>query len=93
MGYVPFCLTVNIVSGKNTHLFLTIYCRRYIHDKEFFNRLVDTADQIPTSQWSSGGNALVMANRMAMEGLEVLLGSRVSKRLSEMLNDDVIGRV
>ncbi len=65
--------------------------RRYIHDKEFFNELVTAAKDIPTATWVSGGNALAMANRLAMEGCEVLLGSLVSQRVKEMLHEHVAG--
>ncbi|XP_072032640.1 ADP-dependent glucokinase-like [Amphiura filiformis] len=62
---------------------------RYIHDQEFYKQLVAVSSEIPTAAWAIGGNALVMANRLAMEGCDVLLGGSVTPRLKEMLHDHV----
>lgn len=54
---------------------------RYVSDKAMFRRLVETADELPGVRHVLGGNAPVMANRIAKEGGVVLLAARLSNEL------------
>ena len=56
----------------------SVFCRRYVSNKQFFERLVDGAKKDENTRWAVGGNAPVMAKRLAMEGSEILLGARQS---------------
>ncbi|XP_002732054.1 ADP-dependent glucokinase-like [Saccoglossus kowalevskii] len=62
---------------------------RFMSDENFFAKLVDVAKDLPDSRGALGGNAPVIANRLAIEGCEVLLGGTLSKRYMKELNDGV----
>lgn len=51
-------------------------------NREFFLEMVSIAQKVKDARWAVGGNAPVMANRLAMEGSEVLLGARVSPNVN-----------
>ncbi|XP_071963749.1 ADP-dependent glucokinase-like [Antedon mediterranea] len=61
---------------------------RFVSDKSLFKTLVQES-KVPDTRWAIGGNAPAMARRMAMEGLEVLLGSRLSTKQMKELGTDV----
>lgn len=44
-----------------------------------------------STAWYVGGNAPAMANRLAKEGCEVLLGSRMSQKLRSELQEGIKG--
>ncbi|XP_022097325.1 ADP-dependent glucokinase-like isoform X2 [Acanthaster planci] len=62
---------------------------RYVHDKLLFKRLVAAARDMPEAKWTIGGNAPVMANRMAREGCQVLLGSVISDTIAKEIETGV----
>ncbi|XP_038074357.1 ADP-dependent glucokinase-like [Patiria miniata] len=62
---------------------------RYVHDKMLFKRLVAAAKDMPEATWPIGGNAPVMANRMAREGCQVLLGSIISDTIAKEIETGV----
>ena len=65
--------------------------RRYISNDTLFNVLTKTSLSLPETKSFLGGNAPVMARRMANEGAEVLLAARFTKELRETLPKSVRG--
>ncbi|KAG9344777.1 hypothetical protein JZ751_010464 [Albula glossodonta] len=57
-----------------------------------FSQLVEASRELPGNRWSVGGNAPVMASRMAMEGCDVLLGGSFSSDLTEVLSQHITGQ-
>ncbi|KPP59705.1 ADP-dependent glucokinase-like, partial [Scleropages formosus] len=68
---------------------------RYVLNDTLFSQLVEASREIPGNRWSVGGNAPVMAGRMAMEGCDVLLGANFSPDLTDVLSQhiSVVGSV
>ncbi|XP_067901406.1 ADP-dependent glucokinase isoform X2 [Heterodontus francisci] len=62
---------------------------RFISNDTLFRKLVKATQGLPRVRWSLGGNAPVMANRLAKEGCEVLMGSRLTPDLIEVLQEHV----
>ncbi|XP_070577567.1 ADP-dependent glucokinase-like [Ptychodera flava] len=62
---------------------------RYMADKNFFMKFVDVAKELSDSRRALGGNAPVMANRLAIEGCDVLLGASMSDKLMSELKEEV----
>ena len=62
---------------------------RYVSDKTMFRELVRIADELPGVRHVLGGNAPVMANRIAKEGGVVLLAARMSQELRADMDDGV----
>ncbi|XP_071079420.1 ADP-dependent glucokinase-like [Haliotis cracherodii] len=62
---------------------------RYISNETLFKELVDKADSLSHRVWSLGGNAPVMANRLAKEGLDVLLGARLTPNMAKALDPSI----
>ena len=56
---------------------------RYVADRDLFDRLVEAAREIKTTRSALGGNAPVIANRMAREGARVYLGGQAGHDLDE----------
>lgn len=71
-------------------IFVTIF-RRYISNDVLFDQLVEAATKQPHHRWVLGGNAPVMAKRMAAEGLDVVLGARVGQKMKDSLSDELNG--
>ncbi|KAG9336089.1 hypothetical protein JZ751_002436 [Albula glossodonta] len=59
---------------------------RFVLNDTLFNELVEASRGLPDNRWSVGGNAPVMAGRMAMEGCDVLLGGSFNSDLTEVLS-------
>ncbi|XP_067941684.1 ADP-dependent glucokinase-like [Watersipora subatra] len=51
---------------------------RYVSNKEFFQEVISMTQRYENTRWEVGGNAPVMAKRLALEGSEVLLGAQRS---------------
>ncbi|KAL4630440.1 ADP-dependent glucokinase-like [Arapaima gigas] len=68
---------------------------RFVKNDTLFNQLVEASRELPGNRWSIGGNAPVMAGRMAMEGCDVLLGANFSPDLTDVLSQhiNVVGSV
>jgi ADP-dependent glucokinase len=66
-------------------------CRRFVSNNTLFKEMTDTAFSMAGHKSILGGNAPVMARRMANEGAEVLLGARFTKELRQTLPDTVKG--
>ena len=60
-------------------------------NETLFAELVEGARDLPGNRWSVGGNAPVMASRMATEGCDVLLGGSFSTDFTEVLSEHIIG--
>lgn len=56
-----------------------------------FSQLVETSRELPGNRWSIGGNAPVMAGRMAAEGCDVLLGGSFSPDFADVLSQHITG--
>ena len=56
-----------------------------------FNELVEASRDLPGNRWSVGGNAPVMAGRMATEGCDVLLGGSFSPDFADVLSQHITG--
>ena len=65
--------------------------RRYVGNRTLFDELVRTADSLASKRWIIGGNAAVMAQRMAMEGVEVMLGARLTKSMASSFDSSIKG--
>ena len=50
---------------------------RYVSNKTLFGHLIKYARQLESTVWTLGGNAYVIANRMAQEGLSVTLAGHL----------------
>ncbi|KAI1897849.1 hypothetical protein AGOR_G00087500 [Albula goreensis] len=62
---------------------------RFVMNDTLFSQLVEASRELPGNRWSVGGNAPVMASRMAMEGCDVLLGGSFSSDLTEVLSQHI----
>lgn len=56
-----------------------------------FSELVDASRDLPGNRWAVGGNAPVMAGRMAIEGCDVLLGGSFSPDFTDVLSEHIAG--
>ncbi|XP_028652768.1 ADP-dependent glucokinase [Erpetoichthys calabaricus] len=63
---------------------------RYVANNTLFNKLVDASKTLPGNRWALGGNAAVMAKRLAFEGCDVLLGGRFSQQITDILSEHVL---
>lgn len=62
---------------------------RYVHGRELFREIVRLSQQ-QTGHWSVvGGNAAVIANRLAIEGCDVLLGGRATPSTLQQFHERV----
>ncbi|XP_069811181.1 ADP-dependent glucokinase-like isoform X3 [Dendropsophus ebraccatus] len=62
---------------------------RYVSNDTLFSKLVDASKRLSEMRWALGGNAPVMANRLAAEGCDVLLGGRLSPEEISVLSDRI----
>ncbi|XP_053315960.1 ADP-dependent glucokinase-like [Spea bombifrons] len=62
---------------------------RFVSNETLFKRLVDASKRLSEMRWALGGNAPVMANRLAAEGCDVLLGGRLSPEETGVLSERV----
>ncbi|CAH0385090.1 unnamed protein product [Bemisia tabaci] len=62
---------------------------RYISNTTLFNELITKAASLPSSRYSVGGNAPVMATRFALEGCSVMLSTLATPSLREKLLPDL----
>lgn len=60
-------------------------------NETLFSELVEASRDLPGNRWSVGGNAPVMAGRMATEGCDVLLGGSFSPDFIEVLSEHITG--
>lgn len=60
-------------------------------NETLFSELVDSARDLPGNRWAVGGNAPVMAGRMANEGCDVLLGGSYSTDFVDVLPEHITG--
>lgn len=65
--------------------------RRFVLNETLFNELVEASRDIPGNRWTVGGNAPVMAGRMATEGCDVLLGGSFSPDFTDVLSQHITG--
>ena len=57
--------------------------KRYVSDRELFEKLVEESLKLKTTRTAIGGNAPVIANRMAREGAQVQ--GLQSRRISDTI--------
>ncbi|XP_061601350.1 ADP-dependent glucokinase [Cololabis saira] len=62
---------------------------RFMINETLFSELVESARDSPGNRWAIGGNAPVMAGRMATEGCDVLLGGSFSPEFTEVLSKHI----
>ncbi|XP_071344326.1 ADP-dependent glucokinase [Trachinotus anak] len=62
---------------------------RFMLNDTFFSELVEASRDLPGNRWSVGGNAPVMAGRMATEGCDVLLGGTFSPDFTDVLSQHI----
>ncbi|XP_052009310.1 ADP-dependent glucokinase-like [Xyrauchen texanus] len=63
---------------------------RFVMNDTLFSELVDASRELPGNRWSIGGNAPVMASRMALEGCDVLLGGSFSTDFIDILSQHIM---
>eukprot|EP01112_Ceratiomyxa_fruticulosa_P018523 TRINITY_DN5932_c0_g1_i4.p1 TRINITY_DN5932_c0_g1~~TRINITY_DN5932_c0_g1_i4.p1 ORF type:complete len:501 (+),score=67.22 TRINITY_DN5932_c0_g1_i4:216-1718(+) len=63
---------------------------RFVASSEVFEQIIAAAISLPNKLYHVGGNAGLMANRMAVEGCDVLLGGHVGKTLGDLLHPSVV---
>ncbi|XP_041791405.1 ADP-dependent glucokinase [Chelmon rostratus] len=62
---------------------------RFVLNDTLFSELVDVSRDLPGNRWAVGGNAPVMAGRMATEGCDVLLGGSFSPDFTDVLSQHI----
>ncbi|XP_034536095.1 ADP-dependent glucokinase [Notolabrus celidotus] len=62
---------------------------RFMLNETLFSELVEASRDLPGNRWSVGGNAPVMAGRMATEGCDVLLGGSFSPDFTDVLSQHI----
>lgn len=62
---------------------------RFVINDTLFHELVEVSRELPGNRWSVGGNAPVMAGRMATEGCDVLLGGSFSPDFRDVLSQHI----
>ncbi|XP_030638149.1 ADP-dependent glucokinase [Chanos chanos] len=62
---------------------------RFVTNETLFSQLVEASRELPGNRWSVGGNAPVMAGRMAIEGCDVLLGGSFSPDFNDILSQHI----
>nr|DBA26768.1 TPA: hypothetical protein GDO54_010982 [Pyxicephalus adspersus] len=62
---------------------------RYVSNEKLFRKLVDASKRLHEMRWALGGNAPVMASRLAFEGCDVLLGGRLSQEEASLLSERI----
>jgi len=62
---------------------------RYVNNATLFRQMVDVAEKIPSSRKVVGGNAPVIANRLALEGADVLLASTGAEDFTSNLHKKI----
>lgn len=62
---------------------------RFVLNDTLFNELVEASRDLPGNRWAVGGNAPVMAGRMATEGCDVLLGGSFSTDFTDVLSQHI----
>lgn len=60
-------------------------------NESLFSELVEASRDLPGNRWAVGGNAPVMAARMATEGCDVLLGGSFSPDFTDVLSQHITG--
>lgn len=60
-------------------------------NETLFSELVEASRDLPGNRWAVGGNAPVMAGRMATEGCDVLLGGSFSPDFTDVLSQHITG--
>ncbi|KAF7646592.1 hypothetical protein LDENG_00185150 [Lucifuga dentata] len=63
---------------------------RFMLNDTLFSELVEASRDLPGNRWSVGGNAPVMAGRMATEGCDVLLGGSFSSDFTDVLSQHIM---
>ncbi|XP_068598099.1 ADP-dependent glucokinase [Brachionichthys hirsutus] len=63
---------------------------RFMINDTLFSELVDASRDLPGNRWAIGGNAPVMAGRMATEGCDVLLAGSFSPDFTDVLSQHII---
>ncbi|XP_072321217.1 ADP-dependent glucokinase [Eucyclogobius newberryi] len=62
---------------------------RFMLNDTLFSELVEASRDMPGNRWSVGGNAPVMAGRLAKEGCDVLLGGSFSPDFTDVLSEHI----
>uniref|UniRef100_A0A667WVJ8 ADP-dependent glucokinase 2 n=1 Tax=Myripristis murdjan TaxID=586833 RepID=A0A667WVJ8_9TELE len=62
---------------------------RFVMNDTLFSELVEASRELPGNRWTVGGNAPVMAGRMATEGCDVLLGGSFSPDFTDVLSQHI----
>ncbi|XP_066554014.1 ADP-dependent glucokinase [Amia ocellicauda] len=62
---------------------------RFVANDTLFRELVEASRELPGNRWAVGGNAAVMANRLAQEGCDVLLGGSFSPDFKDVLSPGI----
>ncbi|CAL1603901.1 unnamed protein product [Knipowitschia caucasica] len=62
---------------------------RFMLNDTLFGELVEASRDLPGNRWSVGGNAPVMAGRLAKEGCDVLLGGSFSPDFTDVLSEHI----
>ncbi|KAF3832496.1 hypothetical protein F7725_026161 [Dissostichus mawsoni] len=62
---------------------------RFVLNDTFFSELVEASRDLPGNRWAIGGNAPVMAGRMATEGCDLLLGGSFSPEFIDVLSEHI----
>ncbi|XP_054464652.1 ADP-dependent glucokinase [Anoplopoma fimbria] len=62
---------------------------RFVLNDTLFSELVEASRDLPGNRWAVGGNAPVMAARMATEGCDILLGGSFSPDFTDVLSQHI----
>ncbi|EFA84840.1 glucokinase [Heterostelium album PN500] len=62
---------------------------RFITEKDVFDQIIKATDSLNRQEYLTGGNAGIIANRLAREGCRVDLSGVVGSKLKNLLNDSI----
>ncbi|XP_059211639.1 ADP-dependent glucokinase [Centropristis striata] len=62
---------------------------RFMFNDTLFSELVEASRDLPGNRWAVGGNAPVMAGRLATEGCDILLGGSFSPDFTDVFSQHI----
>ena len=74
------------ISNKSNML---LSLRRFCSNEELFDDLISKSEKLKDVRVALGGNAPVMANRFAIEGANVLLAAKMTKKFQQTIHENI----
>ena len=70
-------------------MYMDIFGRRYVEDKELFRKVTAKALEVKSTRKLTGGTGLQIGKRLAKEGCHVLIAADISEELLKMLPENM----